>query len=63
MLDVSFGDKTCCRCGDEYFSDGATKDMKKYNLCWHCIAEHSRKGKGTLKSWADGIREVSHYKI
>ena len=62
-MSIIFGDQTCRRCGDNYFSKNATRKMKKYNLCWHCIAEHSREGTGTLKSFAEGIREVSHYKI
>ena len=62
-MSIIFGDQECVRCGDNYFSKNATEKMKKHNLCWHCIAEHSRKGTGTLESFAQGVREVSHYKI
>jgi hypothetical protein len=62
-LEIVKEDETCSRCGDNYFSKNATEKMKKHNLCWHCIAEHSRKGTGTLESFAQGVREVSHYKI
>ena len=62
-MSIIFGDQECVRCGDNYFSKNATEKMKKHNLCWHCIAEHSRKGTGTFESFAQGVREVSHYKI
>lgn len=62
-MSLIFGDQTCRRCGANYFSENATEKMKKYNLCWHCVAEHSRERTGTLESFAEGIREVSHFKI
>ena len=62
-MEIVRGDLKCNRCGDDYFSKNATEKMKKHNLCWHCIAEHSRKGTGTLESFAEGIRKISHYKI
>ena len=62
-MEIVRGDLKCNRCGDDYFSKNATKDMEKHNLCWHCVAEHNKRGTSTLESFAEGIRKISHYKI
>lgn len=64
-MSIIFGDQTCRRCGDNYFSEGQTDKMAKHNLCFNCILEFNRKykHKTTLESFAEGIRETSHYKI
>ena len=63
-MSIIFGDQTCRRCGDNYFSKNATKDMEKHNLCWHCIAGHKRKFNDmSLKEFSKTKRECSHYKL
>jgi formylmethanofuran dehydrogenase subunit E len=42
-MEMIKGDLKCNRCGDDYFSKNATKDMNEHNLCFNCITEHKRK--------------------
>lgn len=63
-MELAVGDQTCKRCDGDYSSKKATEKMEKFNLCWHCLAEHSRKFKNiSLEKFAETKRKVSHFRI
>lgn len=59
-MEFQRGDKTCGRCGRNYFSDTATKQMLDNNLCFDCILDYYNQlfdGGVSMEEWGDATEK------